>query len=78
MLKRVGLLTRTRKKILKKVPQGARCVFFYPKSYLFCDLKPHANPTITPSVRKVCGVERKEKERKIITNIVDTSFRCNA
>ena len=35
------------------------------------------NPTINPSGRKVCGTERK-RNRKIIPNIVDTSFRCNA
>jgi hypothetical protein len=32
--------------------QGVPQFFFYPKSYIFCDLKPHAkfrNPTITPS-----------------------------
>jgi hypothetical protein len=42
--------------------------FFYPKSYFFCDLKPHAkfwNHTITPSGRKICGGEKKkEKEEK--------------
>ena len=40
--------------------------FFYPKSYFFCDLKPHAkfrNPTITPSGSKVTTSER-EKEKK--------------
>ena len=34
---------------------GVPPIFFYPKSYFFCDLKPHAkfrNPTITPSGRK--------------------------
>ena len=43
-------------------------IFFYPKSYIFCDLKLRAkfqNPRTIPSGRKV----------KII---VDTSFCCNA
>ena len=32
-----------------------------------------------PSWRKVCGGEKKEEERrKVIPNIVDTSFRSNA
>jgi hypothetical protein len=38
---------------------------FHPKSYFWCDLKPHAkiqNPTITPSGRKVSEAERKKKE----------------
>ena len=41
--------------------------FFYPKSYYFCDLKPHAkfrNPTITPSGRKVCGGENRNKNNQ--------------
>ena len=41
--------------------------FFLPKSYFFCELKPHAkfrNPTITPSGRKVTQGEREKKERK--------------
>jgi hypothetical protein len=52
--------------------------FFYSKSYLFCNLKPHAkfqNPTITPSGRKVTGAEREKKERKKTPLIVDTYFR---
>jgi hypothetical protein len=34
------------------------------------------NPMTTPSGRKVCGME--QKERKIIPKRVDISFRCNA
>jgi hypothetical protein len=52
------------------VSEGGRVsecyAFFYPKSYFFFDLKPHAkflNPTITPSRRKVCGGEKKKKEK---------------
>ena len=61
-----------KKKNTKKGPPrglGGVLIFFYPKSYFFCDLKPHAkfrNPTINLSGRKVCGTERK---RKIIPNI---------
>jgi hypothetical protein len=63
-----GLLTHTRRKIIKKDLQGARgggsqnC--YLPVSYCFCDLKPRAKfhyPRTTPSGRKVCGTERKEK-----------------
>ena len=39
---------------------------FHPKSYFFCELKPHAkfqNPTISPSGRKV--TRRREEEREI-------------
>ena len=50
-------------------PMGALAqplIFFYPKTYFFCDFKPIAkfwNPTITPSGRKVITSER-EKERE--------------
>ena len=52
--------------------------FCYPKSYLFCDIKLCAkfqNPRTTPSGRKVCGPEKKERK---IPNIVDTAARSNA
>ena len=51
------------KKKLKKRPPN----LCYPKSYFFCDLKPHAkfwNPTITPSGTKVTTLERKKRERE--------------
>jgi hypothetical protein len=54
----------------KKSTSGGRGppILFYPKSYFFCDLKPHAkfwNPTITPSGRKVTRRrERREKRKK--------------
>jgi hypothetical protein len=60
-----------RKTKLKNLPQN----ILYPKSYLFCELKPHAqfwNPTITPSGRK----ETRQRERKRNSPfIVDTLFR---
>ena len=46
---------------------------------LLGDIGAHAkfqNRSINPSGRKVCGTER--KKRKIITKIVDTSFRSHA
>ena len=52
-------------KTKKSTPPGAGGVpriCFHPKSYFFCELKPHTkfqNPTITPSGRKVTGAERK-------------------
>ena len=58
------------KKNTKKAPPrglGAVLIFFYPKSYFFCDLKLHAkfqNPRTTPAWRKVCGPERKENNLK--------------
>ena len=55
------LLKRTGRKILK----NAR-ISFYPKS---CDLKLHEtfrDPLISPSGRKVCGVEKGEKEEEKI------------
>ena len=65
-------------KIIKNRPSGfVPQIFVDPKSYFFCDLKLRAkfqNHRTTPSGRKVCGTEKK---RKIITKIVDTSFRCN-
>ena len=41
---------------------------FHPKSYFFCDLKPHEkfqNPTITPSVKKVTQAERRRRKNAI-------------
>ena len=41
-------------------PGGVPQIYFYPKSYFFCDLKPHAkfrNPTKPPSGRKVTQAE---------------------
>jgi hypothetical protein len=38
-----------------------------PKSYSFCDLKPHAKfqiPTLTPSGRKVMAAEEERKKEK--------------
>ena len=49
------------KKTKKLTPQGAGGS---PKSYFFCDLKPHAkfqNPTIPHSGRKVTAAERKRE-----------------
>ena len=43
---------------------GSSNNFFYPKSYFFCELKPHAkfqNPTISPSGIKVTWL-KKEKQ----------------
>ena len=40
---------------------------FHPKSYYFCELKPHAkfqNPTITPSGKKVTQAEREKREER--------------
>ena len=54
-------------------------ICFTPKLF-FCDLKPYAkfqNPRTTPSWRKVCDPERKER-KKIIPKIVDTTFHCHA
>ena len=51
--------------------------FSHPKSYFFCELKPHAkfwNPTITPSGRKVTRRREREREEKITPLIVDTLF----
>ena len=45
------------------VPQ----ILFHPKSYLFCELKPHAKfqkPMIIPSGRKVTQGERRKKKRR--------------
>ena len=45
---------------------GSRSIF-YPRSYFFCDLKLCAkfhNLRTTPSGKKVCGGEKKRKERK--------------
>ena len=59
------------KKPLKINPLGAGGVpqfLFHPKSYFFCDLKPHAkfqNPMINPSGRKVT---QREREREIVIN----------
>ena len=42
--------------------------FFYPKSYFFGDLKPHAkfwNPMITPSWRKVSVGEREKRKNAV-------------
>ena len=49
---------------------------FYPKSYIFCELKPHAkfqNTTKTPSWRKVTETEER-REREKTPLIVDTWF----
>ena len=57
----------------KKTDRERPPIFFYPKSYFLCDLKPHAkfrNPTMTPSGRKVA--RRIEEERQITPLIVDT------
>ena len=62
--------SRFSKKTLKINPKGAGGlpeILFNPKSYFFCDLKPHAkfqNPIITPSRRKVTQAER-EKESSV-------------
>ena len=64
------LLTHTGRKILKNAPQwgywGGPKFCLYPKSYFFCDLKLCAkfhNPRTTPSGRKVCGTEKKKREK---------------
>jgi hypothetical protein len=65
-----------KKKNTKKGPPRGVSIFFLTQILFFCDLEPHAkfrNPMITPSGRKVFGRENK----KIITNIVDTSFRSD-
>ena len=55
-------------------PRGAGGVpqmFSHPKSYFFCDLKPHAkfqDPTITPSWRKVSGGEEEERKMPLIVD----------
>ena len=49
---------------------GVPWIFFHPKSYFFCELKPHAkfrNPTITPSGRKVTR-RREEREKNNAVN----------
>jgi hypothetical protein len=73
-----------KKKNPKKDPTGGLGVnqmFVLPQILFFiCDLKLCAkfrNSRTTPSRRKVCGREKKRKQ-KIITRIVDTSFRCKA
>jgi hypothetical protein len=54
------------KKPKKSTP---RRILFPLKSYIFCELKPHAtfwNPTITPSGRKVTGAERRRRRKNAI------------
>ena len=58
---------------------GSLKLFFYPKSYFFCDLKPYAkfgNPTITPSGRKVTVGERTKKEEK--TPLIVNTYFCDS
>ena len=60
---------------------GVPLIFFHPKSYFLCDLKPHAkfhNPTITPSGRKVSEAERKKETLSSVTAHASRSdqFRC--
>ena len=72
----VGRSLLITKKKKKGLPTGGSDLF-YPKSYLFCDLKLCAKfqkPRKTYSGRKECGGEK----RKIIANIVDTLFCSNA
>jgi hypothetical protein len=57
-----------KKNTKKGIPSGlgGPNILFYPKAYSICDLKFHAkyyNPTITPSGRKVCGREKKKREK---------------
>jgi hypothetical protein len=59
---------RTRRKILKKAPQGARGGpnFLFNKILFFCDLKPHAkfqNPTITLLGENCVAQKEKRKEK---------------
>ena len=47
---------------------GVPRIFFHPKSYFFCELKPHAkfrNPTLTPSGRKVTRAEREKRKNAV-------------
>ena len=59
---------RKNKKIDPPGGSGGPPTFVYPKSYFYCDLKPHGkfqNPTITPSGRKVTGAEREKIKNAI-------------
>jgi hypothetical protein len=55
----------------KSTPWGVPRICFYPKSYFFCDLKPHAkfqNSMITPFGRTVTGAERKKTPLIVTAN----------
>jgi hypothetical protein len=67
------------KKNTKLIPprgQGGPPMFFLPEILHFFELKPPAKKNDNPFWEKSMW-RRKEKTRKIMTNIVDTSLCCN-
>jgi hypothetical protein len=60
-------------KVIQQLSEGRGVpqILFHPKSYYFCELKPHAKfrtPMITPSGRKVTVGEEREKKTALIVD----------